>query len=175
MDFVVDKIFIWLETWNEVSLLLLFLKHPERCLPLTCWEANNGAAHRLPNLSPSPRVCSRSYPLSQWWHPTIPSSATLFFCLQSFPVSGSFPMSRLFASGGQSTGASALASVLPMNIQGWFSLGLTGLISLQFKGLWRAFSSTIIWRPQFFGTQPSFSHWLLSLSNIHLRFFRVLL
>ena len=79
-----------------------------------------------------PRVCSNSYPLSQWRYLTISSSATLFsFCPQSFPASGSFPVSRLFASGGQSIGASASASVLPMNIQGWYPLGWTGLISLQ--------------------------------------------
>ena len=79
-------------------------------------------------------------PLSWWCHPTI-SSVARFSCLQSFPASGSFPVSQLFPSGGQSVGASASASVLPMNIQGWFPLGLTGLISLQSKGLWRVFSS----------------------------------
>ena len=78
----------------------------------------------------SPRVCSNPCPLSQWCHPTASSSVTLFSsCLPSFPASGSFPMSWLFAWGGQSVGASASASVLPVNIQGWFSLGLTGLIS----------------------------------------------
>ena len=80
----------------------------------------------------SPRVCSNSCPLSHWWcHPTISSSVIPFFsCLQSFLASGSFPMSQLFASGGQSIGASSSASVLPINIQSWFPLGLTGLISL---------------------------------------------
>ena len=101
------------------------------------------------------RVSSDSYPCSRWWYPTISSSAALFFCLQSFPASGSFPMSQLFASGGQSIGASALASVLPMNIQGWFPLELTGLISLQSKGLSRVFSSTTIQKHQFFSIQPS--------------------
>ena len=81
----------------------------------------------------------------------IASSATSFsFCLQSFPASGSFPMSPLFPSGGLSIGASATASVLPMNIQGWFPLGLAGLISLLSKGLSRVFSSTTIWKHQFF-------------------------
>ena len=109
---------------------------------------------RLSYPSLSPRICSNSCPLCQWCHPTISPSIALFSsCLQSFPAPGSFPMSQLFPSGGQSIGASA--SILPMNIQGWFPLGSTGLISLQFKGLWRAFSSTTIWRPQFFGTQPS--------------------
>ena len=88
-------------------------------------------------------VCSNSSPLSQWHHPTISSSFIPFsFCLQSFPASGSFPMSQFFASGGQSIGASASASVLPMDIQGWFPFGLAGLISLQSKGLSRVFSNT---------------------------------
>ena len=78
-------------------------------------------------------VCSNSWPLSQWCHPSISSSFTSFFCPQSFPASGSFPLSKLFASHGQSIGA--LASVLPKNIQDWFPLGLTGLISLLTKGL----------------------------------------
>ena len=87
---------------------------------------------RLSCPSPSPRACSISCPLSQWCHPTISSSVAPFSsCLLSFPASGFFPMSQLFVSGGQSIGASASASVLPMNIQGWFLLGLTGLISLQ--------------------------------------------
>ena len=88
-------------------------------------------------------------------------------CLQSLPASGSFPMSQLFASGGQSIGTSASVLLLPMNIQGWFPLALTGLLSLQSKGLSRVFSSTTVWKHQFFGTQPSLwsnSHiciWLL--------------
>ena len=108
----------------------------------------HGLQHaRLPCPSLSPWVYSNSRPLSWWCCLTISSSATPFsFCLQSFPVSGSFPMNWLFTSGGQSIGDWTSASILPMNIQGWFPLGLTGLI-LQFKGLWRAFSSTIIWRP----------------------------
>ena len=86
--------------------------------------------------APSPEVCSNSCPLSRWWYLMISSSAASFSsCLQSFLSSGSFPMSWLFASGDQSFGTSALATVLPMNIQSWFPLGLTGLISLQFKGL----------------------------------------
>ena len=92
----------------------------------------HGLQHtRLPCPSLSPRVCSNSCPLSQWCYPTISSSVAPFsFCLQSLPPWGYFPMRQLFASSGQSTGASALASVLPMNIQDWFSWGLTGLISL---------------------------------------------
>ena len=102
---------------------------------------------RLPCPSLAPRVCSNLCPLSQWCHPTISSSATPFFyCLQSSPASGSLKVSWLFTSHSQSTGASASASVLPMNIQGWFPSGLTGLISLLFKGLLRVFSSTTIWK-----------------------------
>ena len=97
---------------------------------------------RLPYSLPSPRVCSNSCPLSQWCHPTISSSVIPFSsCLKSFPASGSFLMNQLFASGGQSTGDSVSASVLPMNTQDWFPIGWTGLISLQSKGLSRVLSS----------------------------------
>ena len=125
----------------------------------------HGLQHtRLPCPSLSPGVCSNSCPLSQWCSPTISSSIAPFSsCPQSFPVSGSFPMSWLFTSGGQSIGLSALASVLPMNIQSLFPLWLTGLISLLSKGRSRVFSSTTIWKHQFFSTQPS----LLSNSHIH--------
>ena len=122
----------------------------------------------LPCPSPTPRACSNSWPSSQWCHSTISSSVIPFSsCLQSFPASGSFQMSWLFPSGGQSIGAAASASVLPMNIQGWFPLGLTSLISLQSKGLSRVFSNTTDQKHQFFGAQPSLwsnSHicpWLL--------------
>ena len=116
----------------------------------------HGLQHtRLHYPSPSPRVCSSSCPLSWWCHPTISSSVVPFSsCPQSFPASGSFPMSQICASGGQSIGASASASALSMNTQGWFPLGLTGCISLQFKGLSRVFSSTIVWRHKFFDAQP---------------------
>ena len=96
-------------------------------------------------------ACSNLCPLSRWCHPTISSSVVPFSsCLQSFPVSGSFLMSWLFISGGQSIGASASASIFPKNIQDWFPLGLTGLISLQSKGLSRVFSSTTVQKHQFF-------------------------
>ena len=129
----------------------------------------HGVQHsRLPYPSPSPGVCSNSWPLSQWCYLTISSSVTPFSsCHHSFPASGSFPVSQLFVSHGQSIGASALASVLPVNIQGLFPLGLTGLIYLLSKGLSRVFSSTTIQKHQFFGVQPSLwsnSHiytWLL--------------
>ena len=100
---------------------------------------------RLPCPSLSPRAYSNSCPLSQWCHATISSSVVPFpSCLQSFPASGYFPMIQVFTSGGQSIGASASASVLPMNIQSRFPLGLAGLISLLSKGLSRVFSSTTI-------------------------------
>ena len=106
--------------------------------------------------SPSCGTCSNSGPLSQWCYPTISSFVVPFSsCLQSFPASGSFLMSQLFTSGGQSIGALALASVLPMNIQDLFPLGLTGLISLQPNGLPRVFSNTTIQKHQLFGAQPS--------------------
>ena len=100
---------------------------------------------RPPCSSPTPRVHSNSCPLSLWCHPTISSSVIPFSsCLQSFPASGSCAMSQFFTSGGQSIDVSASASVLPMNIQDWFPLGLTGLICLQSNGLSRVFSNTTI-------------------------------
>ena len=119
---------------------------------------------RPPCPSPTPWACSNSCPLSLWCHPTISSSVVPFSsCLPSFPASGSFQTSQLFASGGQRIGASSSASVLPVNIQGWFPLGLTDLISLLPKGLWRIFSNTTVGGYQFFGSQP----FLLSSSLIH--------
>ena len=116
----------------------------------------HGLQHtRLPFPSVSPSICSDSCPMSQWCYPTISSSAVSSSCLQSFPASGSFPMSWLFTSGGQSIGASASASVLPMHIQVWFPLGLTSLISLQSKEVSRVFFNTTVQKHQFFGTQPS--------------------
>ena len=122
----------------------------------TLWphELHHPSLSSCPPLSPG--VCSNSCPLNQWCYLTISSSIVPFSShLQFFPPSGSFQMNQLFISGGQSIGASASASVLPMNIQGWFPLGLTGWISLQFKGFSRVFSSTSIVNHQFFSTQPS--------------------
>jgi len=120
---------------------------------------------RLPCPSLSSGVCSNLCPLSQIYL-TFSSSVTLFsFCPQSFPASGSFLMSQLFTSGGQSFEVSALASVLPKNIQDWFPLGLTGLNSLQFKVLSRVFSSTTIWKHQFSSTQAFF---MVQLSHLHM-------
>ena len=129
----------------------------------------HGLQHaRLPCPSPTPEAYSNSCPSSQWCHLTTLSSVIPFSsCLQSFPASGSFQMSQFFTSGGQSIGASALASVLPMNIQDWSPLGWTGWISLLYKGLSRVFSNTTVQRHQVFGAQLSLesnSHiltWLL--------------
>ena len=117
----------------------------------------HGMQHaRPPCPFPTPGVYSNSCPLNQWCHPTISSSVVPFSsCLQSFPASGSFPMSQFFTSVGQSTGASASASILPMNTQGWSPLGWTGWISLQSKGLSRVFSNTTVQKHQFFGIQLS--------------------
>ena len=111
---------------------------------------------RPPCPSPTAGVCSNPCPLSRWCHPTISSSVIPFSsCPQSFPASGSSQMSQLFASGGQSIGVSASASVLPMNTQDWSSLGRTGWISLQSKELSRVFSNTTVQKHQFFSTQLS--------------------
>ena len=125
----------------------------------------HGLLHtRLPCPSPTFRSCSNSCPWSRWCHSTISSSVVPFSSLlQSFPAPGSFPMSQLFTSGGQSIGVSASALVLPMNIQDWFPLGLTGLISLQSKGLSRVFSNTTVQKHQFFGAQL----YSLTLTSIH--------
>ena len=124
----------------------------------------HGLQHaRLSCPSLSPRVCSNSCPLSQWCHPTISSSVALSSsCPQSFLKSGSFPMSQLCIRW-PNIGASAWTSVLPMSIQGWFPLGLIGLISVWSKGFSKVFSSTTVWKYQFFSTQP----FLWSSSYIH--------
>ena len=125
----------------------------------------HGLQHsRLVCPSPTHRACSNSCSSSQWCHPTIsPSVVPFSSCLQSFPASGSFPVCQFFTSGGQNIGALASASVLPMNIQAWFPLGLTGFISLQSRGLLRVFSNTTIQKHQFFSVQPS----VWSNSHIH--------
>ena len=111
---------------------------------------------RPPCPSPTPGVYSNPCPSSRWCHPTISSSVVSFSsCPQSFPASGSFPVSKFFAWGGQSIGVSASASVLPMNTQDRSPLGWTGWVSLQSKGLSRVFSNTIVQKHQFFGAQLS--------------------
>ena len=111
---------------------------------------------RLPCPSPTPGAYSNSCPSNRWCHPTISSSVIPFSCFQSFSTWGSFPVTQFFASGGQSIGVSASAPVLPMNIQDWFPLGWTALISLQSKGLSGVFSSTTAQKHQFFSTQLCF-------------------
>ena len=147
--------------WQADTLPLCHLESP-LLIPLlfSHWVVSvslqaHGLQHaRLPCPSPSPGACSHSCPLSQWHHLAISSSVTAFCsCPQSFRASGSFPGGWLFPLGGQSIGVSA--SVLPMTIQGWLPLRLTGLISLQSKGLSRVFSSTTVGKHQFFSTQPS--------------------
>ena len=124
----------------------------------------HGLQHsRPPCPSPTPGVYSNSCPLSRWCHQTISSSVIPFSsCLQSFPASGSFLMSQLFASRGQSIGVSASTSVLSMNIQNWFPLGWAGWISMQSKGLSRVFSNATVQKHQFFSAQLS------SQSNSHI-------
>ena len=123
----------------------------------------HGLQHAKPPCpSPTLRAYWNSCPLNRWWHSAISSSVVPFSRLQSFPASGSFPMSQFFTSGGQSIGVSASASVLPMNIQDSFPLGLTGFISLQLWGLSRVFSNTTVQKHQFFSTQLS------SQSNSHI-------
>ena len=134
------------------------LSHVQLCNPKDCKTPS------FPMLLPSPRVCSNSSPLSWWCHPAISSSVIPFSsCPQSLPASGSYQISQLFASRGQSTGVSASTSVPPMNTQGWSSLGWTGWIFLQSKGLSRVFSNTTVQKHQFFSTQLS------SQSNSHIQ------
>ena len=149
--------------WTSILVLYLFINL--LCLCITSVQFSHSVVslrpHGLPHArppcpSPNPGACSNSCPSSQRCHPTISSSVIPFSsCLQSFPASGSFPMSQFFTLGNQSVGASASASVVPMNIQDWLPLGLTGLISLQFKGLSRVFSNTTVQKHHFFGAQLS--------------------
>ena len=137
----------WIYFYISVSCCSVAKSHPTLCDPLDCSTLG------FPIL---PRACSNSCPLSPWCHPIILPSVGLFSsCPKSCPASGVFPMSQLFASGGQSIGASASVSVLPMNIQDWFPLGLTGLISLQSRKLSRVLFSTTDQKHQFFSSQPS--------------------
>ena len=131
---------------------------PTLCDPMNCSMPGLPVHHQLPEFT------QNSCPLSQWCHPAISSSVVPFSsCPQSLPESGSFPMSQLFTSGGQSIGVSTSASVLPMNTQDWSPLGWTGWISLQSKGLSRVFSNTTVQKHQFFSAQLSSQ----SSSHIH--------
>ena len=150
-----------LSTWNYHNIvnwlysIIKSVQFSRSVMPNSLWP--HWLQHaRLPCPSPIPRTCLNSCPLSQWHPPTISSSVITFSsCLQSWPASESFPVSQFFASGGQRIETSASASVLAMNIQDWFPLVLTGLISWQSKGLSRVFSNTTVQKHQFFSTQLS--------------------
>ena len=127
------------QQWRHGHSSVQLLSRVQLCDPMNC------STPGLPVPSPTPGAYPNPCPMSQWCHPTISSSVVPFSsCLLFFPAWGSFPMSQLFTSGGQSIGVSTSASVLPMNIQDWFSLGWTGLISLQSKGLSRVFSNITV-------------------------------
>ena len=127
---ICDITFAILTIFKVYSCCLVTQSYPTLCDPMDCSTLGSFVLHYVPEFG------SNSCPLSWWCHSTISSSIVPFSsCPQSFPASGSFSVSQLFASGGQSIGASVSESVLPINIQGWFLLGLTGLISLQSKGL----------------------------------------
>ena len=152
-----------MNTIEQVDLVVSQLCEPHLLFsPQLCLTLCNPLEFNKPDFHvhhPMPRAFSNSCPSRRWCHPTVSSSVVSFSsCLQSFPATGSFQMSQFFTSCGQSIGASALASVHPMNIQDWFSLGWTGWISLQSKGLWRVFSKTTIQKHQFFGAQIQLSH-----------------
>ena len=141
-------------TWFMEELQFSSVQSSRSVVSDSLWP--HGLQHtRLSCPWPTPGACSNSCPLSQWCHPTISSSAVPFSCLWSFSASWSFPMSQFFASDGHSIGTSASASVLPMNIQDWFPLGWTGLISWQPKGFLRVFSYTTVQKHQLFSAQLS--------------------
>ena len=148
------KLLHWINYKNNIWISTHLLA--QSLIPVQTFRPQGLQHPRPPFPSPTPRVNSNSCPLSWWCHPTISSSVIPFsFCLQSFPASGSFQMSQLFASGGQSIGVSTSESVLPMNSQDWFPLGWTSWNSLQCKGLSRIFSSTTVQKHQFFDAQVS--------------------
>ena len=157
---LVVRYYIW-----EISLLLTIANTSDQisCRVVSDSLRPHELQHaRLPCPSPTPGVHRDSHPSSQWCHPAISSSVIHFSCPQSLPATESFPMSQLFAWGGQSTGVSALASFPPKKSQGWFPSEWTGWISLQSKGLSRVFSNTTVQKQQFFSAQPS------SQSNSHI-------
>ena len=152
-----------LSTWNYQTLLICYSVHFSHSVVSDSLRLHE-LKHARPRCPPPiPGVHSDSRPSSQWCHPAISSSVVPFSsCPQSLPASESFPMSQLFAWGGQSTAVSALASFLPKKSQGWSPSEWTGWFSLQSKGLSRVFSNTTVQRHQFFSTQPS------SQSNSHI-------
>ena len=150
-------------TQLAVVIVILFILQFIRSVVSNSLRPHELQHSRPPSPSPAPRVYSNSCPSSWWCHPSISSSVVRFSsCPQSLPASGSFPVSQVFAWGGQIIGVSASASVLPMNSQDWSPLGWTGWISLQSKGLSRVFSNTTVQKHQFFGAQLS------SQSNSHI-------
>ena len=145
-----------MESAPDLFLLLSFLVQFSHSVVSDSLQPHKLQHARPPCPSPAPRIHSNSCPSSQWCHPAISSSVVPFSsCPQSLPESESFPMSQLFAWGGQSIGVSALASFLPMNTQGWCPLEWTGWISLQSKELSRVFSNTTVQKHQFFSAQLS--------------------
>ena len=167
LNLIYEKDIIWyMSLWKEYLNIYIyhvsvqFSSFAQSCPTLRPHESQHD---RSPCPSPTAGVHPNSCPLSRWCHPTISSSVIPFSsCPQTFPASGSFQMSQLFASGGQSIGVSASTSVLPMNTQDWSPSGWTGWLSLQYKGLSRVFSNTIVQKHQFFCAQLS------SQSNSHL-------
>ena len=146
------KIYYWVHQFSSVTQWC-----PTLCNPMDCSTPGLPVHHQLLEFT------QNSCPVSRWCHPTISSSVVPFSSrLQSFPASGSFPVSKFFSSGGQTIGVSASASVLPVNIQDWFPLRWTGWIFLQSKELSRVFSNTTVQKHQFFGAQLS------SQSNSHI-------
>ena len=149
-----EIIYLWWWSLGTYKISLKFAKVIANCMTfqfICSFVSNSLWPHelqhaRLPCPSPTPGACSNSCPSSWWCHPNISSSVMSFSsCLQSFPASGSFPMSQFFTSGGQSIGVSASVSVLPTNIQDWFPLGWTGWISLKSKRLSRVISNITWW------------------------------
>ena len=164
----IDAFELW--CWRRLLRVPWTTRRSNQLVQFSCSVVSDSLRpHRLqhtrpPCPSPTPGVYPKSCSSSQWCHPNISSSVVPFSCCpQSFPASGSFQMSQFFTSGGQSTGVSASASVIPMNIQDWSPLGWTGWISLQSKGLSRVFSNTTVQKHQFFGAQLS----LQSNAHIH--------
>ena len=170
LDISSKKVYKWSpDTWKDAQKMLK-INHSVQfsSVQFSCsvvsdsLQPHESQHARTPCPSPTPGVHSDSRPSSPWCHPAISSSVVLFSCPQSLPASESFPMSQLFAWGGQSIGVSAAASLLPKKSQGWSPLGWTGWISLQSMGLSRVFSNTAVQKHQLFGTQLS------SQSNYHI-------
>ena len=154
---MIDRKYILHYKYKIMLTLTELFQYQFSCLVMSDSLRPHGLQHtRAPCLSTTPRVYSNSCPLSQWCHPTISSSADPFSsCLQSFPASGSFQMSKFFTSGDQSIEVLASSSVFPVNMQGLFPLEWTGWMSLKSRGLLRIFSNTTVQKHQFFGAQLS--------------------